>query len=217
MYDFEKRRVKDGEPAFGLEGTFRIHSTIYVLSAEADERVLHELARHDYKVKGEVNSLSYFAEKRYEINSHEIYDDLGSQSTFEPTSLIINMNYADGHKHSLTEPDIHETIIRAAGQVSHLEWFSRTHDRYEPVITDRMTAFAQNLVDVNVERWHAFLLQSQNCHAQDFIRSMAAWTSRHSNNLPREVRVDSKGFSKETIYPQNRYFPRSYGYHLRME
>ncbi|PZO87442.1 MAG: hypothetical protein DI626_03960 [Micavibrio aeruginosavorus] len=211
MYESEERRIKDGEPALNVRDTFRIHSTVYVLSDEADAQFLNALAGHDYIVKAGAGDYGYVAERSHKASPDEIINGLGALSTAMPLSFIVDMRYADGRKHKLEEPDLYKTVLSAASQRSDLGYYNRPNDRFFPEIIGRMGAFVTNLVDVKPALWHEFVHQAQFLHAQDFIKAFAAWSSKHSDGAPRKVRVDLGAYETVTVLPDDKFRPRPGG------
>jgi len=75
-----------------------------------------------------------------------------------PDTLHLSSRYVGAYKHSMTEPNIHETIMSAAGQVSRADYY---HQDGRPAFTqtafDRMDHFVKNFVDVPYQSWRKFL------------------------------------------------------------
>ncbi len=208
-YDFENEIVKDGDPAFGIKGTFRIHDTIYVLDEESDSLLVTLLGNNDYILKNSKSGNGYHAKRSHKIRPDDILFGLGPEGKRFPLDFIITLEYADGHKHSLTEPDIHETILRKASHVPTLDWYDRDTDHFNEIIIGRMTGFVKNLVDVEPEKWDEFLDQARYLHSRDFIKSMAAWASRESDGIPRTVRYSSNNPRENvTIQPDDTFTTR---------
>jgi hypothetical protein len=204
MYRHEFASVADGETAFGTFGTVRIADKIYVVDQAADDTLLSALADRDYVIEPHEDNM-YVARKAHDVSGEEIFAHMIAGNTNEPVSLIVDIRYSDGHKHSLAEPLIHETILRAASQRSDLEYYNRPSDHFDPSIKSRMSAFVRHLVSVEPNSWDNFLKDAEPLHAKDFIKAMAAWASKNSDNAPRDVRVnltgDSIRVSADDVFP----------------
>lgn len=212
MYEFERAAIADGDAAFGVPGTFRIHSTIYVTRADSDAPLIEALAARDYIVSAGADTAYYHARKSHQWAKDEILGSLSVHGQAEPLSLIVDLRYADGHRHALTEPDLHRTILGAASHPSHLGWYSREHDRFHDVAIGRMGAFVRNLVDVEPEKWDAFVQGARYLHAQEFIKGMAAWASRESDLKDRTVFMDTGRSGPVSVKPTDRFKPRGPGF-----
>lgn len=208
MYEFENRRIQDGEPAFGVNNTFRINDAAFVLSHEAEAALVTALAAHDYLLIENADGKSYIAKKSHEWSEDEILEQSGNLAVAEPVSLIVYLDYADGHKHSLAEPRIHETILGRSGHPSYLNFYNRDADKFSSVIIGRMSAFVRHVVDVDYRDWEVFLHESFGLHAQEFIKSMASWASRRSDQTTRFVRKDQQRTEDVRVSPNDRFFPR---------
>ena len=208
MYDFENRLINDGDPLFGIPDTFRIHDTAYILSPAAAAKLPETLALYDYAIKEDLGEFGLLASKTHKFSRDEIVDSMGLRSPEQPLTLTVSFHYIDGHKHSLEEKFIHETILAHASQPTFLNWYHRATDRFDDIIKGRMSAFVTRLVDVDPKSWEEFLENSQNLHAQEFIKSMAAWASLSSDEIPRHVQVDTRGYEYVEVRPHDTFKPR---------
>lgn len=201
----KQRPLKNGDPAFGIEGTFRIEDLIHVLTAEADYALMLKLADnygyHVRAVKGAQGQEAPFYSARLEhnITKDERFDDLLGEMKETPLSLTISTQYVDHPKFTLAEPDIHGMILSAAWQSSRLSYYDRPRDRFDENIVSRMSAFVKNMVDVPYEKWQEFVTNARHYHSQDFIRALALWAAQNSDNAPREVKLDRH--DTETLDP----------------
>lgn len=207
-YAYETLPVKDGDAAFGIEGTARISDVIYVLRPEADGFLLNALAASDYLLTPGADPDTIHVERAHNVTPHEIIGAALLGDVAMPLSLTVDLRYADGHRHALTEPDIHETILRRANQRSNLGYYNRADDRIADLPLARMDAFVRHMVDVDYARWQEFAGAACRLHAQDFVKSLAAWASRHSDGTPRRVRVDLHG-ADVTVLPTDWFAPRA--------
>lgn len=75
-----------------------------------------------------------------------------------PQSLHLSRKYADGKKHSLSEDNIHEIIMQAAGQVSRADYYHQDgRAAFSKIVFERMSNFVEHFVDVPFKEWQKFL------------------------------------------------------------
>lgn len=192
---YEARIVKDGDPAFGIEGTFQIHDTIYVLTEEGDFHLLNRLTDFGYQVRENENRHDshgevYIAVSRHIRTKSEIIDEHTNavgRATNANSTYIVDMNYKGKPKISLEDPNVHNVIISISSHSHRLDWYNRPHDQMSDVVISRMSGFVKNMVDVDFDLWKEFVEEARHYHAQDFIRRMAHWASQHSDQKPRIV------------------------------
>lgn len=211
MYDFEKAAVQNGDTAFGIEGTARIQEKIYALQPEADGFLLNALADNDYILTHSSDENVFYANRAHKSTPDEQWDELLlPHHVAHPLSLIVDLRYTDGHKHSLAEPDIHKTILSSANQRSDLDYYNRDYDSFNEEVRGRMGAFVRHLVDVDHAKWEKFDAQAQWLHAQEYIKALTGWASRNSDYTAREVRTDMHG-GTVTVLPTDHFRPRKFG------
>ncbi|HRQ61094.1 MAG TPA: hypothetical protein PLO23_06245 [Alphaproteobacteria bacterium] len=197
--------LKNGDRAFGIEGTFRIEDIIYVLNEEANHTLMLTLAdNHGYHVRavqgpnGE-DAPFYTARLQHRITQDERFDDIFKEMKETPLALTVSTQYIDHPKFTLAEPDIHGMILSAAWQPAKLSYYDRPRDHFDRSIISRMSGFVKNMVDVPFEKWQEFVKNCGHYHSQDFIRALALWAAQNSDNAPREVRLDR--FDTERLDP----------------
>lgn len=118
---YEPKIVKDGDPAFGIEGTFQIHNIIYVLTGDADFLLLNHLTDLGYRVqeneKGHrygdiyVATMGHIRTKTEMLE--EVFDAVG-RATNANSTYFVDMNYKGHPKLSLSAQNIHDQIITIA-------------------------------------------------------------------------------------------------------
>ena len=167
MYD--TKFIKDGDPAFEIEGIFQIHNMIYVLTQDADNDLLLKLTDLGYQIHDNGESCGYTASLTHALTKEEI------------------------PKFSLTEPHIHNIIISAASQRADIGYYNRPHDQMSDIAISRMSGFVKNMVNVRFNLWEEFVSAARDYHAQDFIRALAHWASSYSDKKPRAVKLDAHG------------------------
>lgn len=75
-----------------------------------------------------------------------------------PETLHLSRRYMNGFKHSLAEPNIHETIMGAAGQVSRADYYHQEgRAAFGREAFERMSHFVNHCVDVPFAEWQDFL------------------------------------------------------------
>jgi hypothetical protein len=204
---YEPVYVNNGEPAFGISGTFRIGNVIYVRDAEADFSLLNHLADLGYEMFPYPENPStpyerYSAVQRHRTTQEEIFGECLSDSApgkflLMPFAVTITSEYLNAPKHTLYEPDIHETIMSVLGAPARID-----HHRPKETITERkislMNAFVKNMVEVPYGEWVKFINRSQNYSGDDFVRALAHWAGSNSDKGIRLVRVDTQD-SREFI------------------
>jgi hypothetical protein len=191
---YEQDIITDGDLPFGIEGTFQICDTIYVLTDEADEALLARLSSLGYRL--EENTEGYTAKVSHIRTPTEIFDEaftsVGSPTT-NASSYIISQIYQGANRISLSHPDLHNVVISAASQRRDIGYYNRPDDRMPDIAVARMSGFVRHVVDVSYDEWMEFIDEAKHYHAQDFIRRLAHWASEKSDKQPREVRVNSSG------------------------
>lgn len=128
------------------------------------------------------------------VNNHRIIKIFDGQKYSEwdalpiPESFTLSKEYADGKKHSLTEPDIHGMIMQAAGQVSRADYYYQDgRPAFDSVALKRMTAFVHNFVDVEPKAWDRFLRAAPK-DGPGFIYALAGWAAAESDGVRRHVK-----------------------------
>lgn len=216
---YEPIFIQDGDTAFGIEDTFQIHDTLFVLSDEALYLLETVLGAHEYILEAPKHTTSgrdYFtARKRHKQTHDEGLNDVlerQGRATKNPLSFIVSLRYLNKEKHSLAEEDIHGIIVSAAGQRRDIGYYNRPTDHFNNVALSRMTGFVKNVVAVPMNKWQAFLDEHGRDHAQDFIRGMAWWAGMNSDMKPRSVRIYAH--ENETVDPSKpfiRKYPKDRG------
>jgi len=189
---YEPIVIEDGDPAFGIDGTFQIHNTIYVLTDEADAALLECLAARGYHLHKVIPDRDdfYAAQQPHKQTRAEVIDDVlhgGGLAIANASTLMIDMKYMNAARFSLKELFIHDQIIISASQRHDIGYYNQPHDQMSDIALSRMSGFVKNMVDVPFERWENFISESRQYHAVDFIRAMAHWASRESNYSTRIV------------------------------
>lgn len=169
---------KDGQTAFNIEGTFCVGDTIYVQSENALDTLIQELAMNRaYVLQENFNhqsqSTGFTANARHKVTRDEVLDYIFHEDKGDPIHIHVSTKFLEREKHSLTEPDIHETILSAASQRRDLKYYNRDTDLFEGRPLSRMRAFVRHGVEVPFTDWEVFEKQCSHYHAQDFIRAMA--------------------------------------------
>lgn len=200
---YEPIIVNDGDPAFGIKGTFQIHNTIYVTTDEADEILLSRLTDFGYRLNTGLSNQEdfYIAQQPHKQTRDEIMAEVvhnGGLAIQHPSNLFIDLRYINAQRLSLKGAVIHEKIIVAASQRRDTGYYNRPHDQMSDVALSRMSGFVKNMVDVPFNDWQDFIIEARQYHAIDFIRGLAHWASRRSDNSPRMVRGGPHG-EDETI------------------
>lgn len=209
---YENQPFTDGEPAFGIEGTFTIGTTIYVLNKKADKRLKQaldddrgfELTDHFKKALGDEHC-GYHARASWQTTPEEIMDSMFSGAGSNSVSFLVYTTYMDRHKHSLAEPDIHEKILLAAGQRRDTGYYNRPNDQFSREIIDRMNAFVRHVVDVSYEAWESFIQEAQHYHSASFIIALARWASENSDGSARPVKCSQ--YDTNMISPDDPFTP----------
>ncbi len=204
---YEAQIVKDGDPAFGIEGTFQVHNTIYVLTDDADIALTGYLGAMGYMVEQNVHGSGYSATMGHIRTKNEILDEVfeaAGNATKGHSSYIVDTQYRNHPKLELVNPDIHNIIISTASQRGDLGYYNRPHDKMSDVAISRMSGFVKNVIDVDFELWAEFVNEARHYHAQDFIRCMAHWASMYSDKEPRVAKGGA--FEKDEIILGNKEF-----------
>lgn len=118
-----------------------------------------------------------------------------------PETIHLSSKYIGREKHSLAEPNIHETIMRAAGQVSRADYYYQDgRPAFGEVVFERMNNFVKHSVDVPFEEWEQFLeslgkrvARGQISHyskidGPGFIYALADWASKMSDGQRKHVK-----------------------------
>ncbi len=107
-----------------------------------------------------------------------------------PDNFQLSKKYIGKEKHSLAEPRIHETILRAAGQVSRTDFYYQDgRDAFSEIVYKRMTDFVEHFVDIDPQEWAVFLYHAPK-DGPGFIHSLASWCSAMSDGQKREVKCE---------------------------
>jgi hypothetical protein len=189
---YESNNIEDGLPVFGIEETFQISGTVYVLTDDADDALLLTLADHGYRVTY-TSEGAYIARLSHQQTQSEIAGEFikaQGRSTDNSSSYIVTLEYKNKPRLQLSDLDIHTAIISSASQRSDISYYNRDGDHMSDLVIGRMSAFVKHLVDIPYETWEHFLSEARYDHAQDFIRRMAHWASVNSDQTLREVKYD---------------------------
>jgi hypothetical protein len=204
---YEQQIIEDGDPAFGIEGTFQIHNTIYVLTDDADIALTGYLGAMGYIVEQNDHGFGYCATMGHIRTTNEMLDetlDAAGNATKGHSSYIVDTQYRNQPKLKLTDADIHNIIISSASQRRDIGYYNRPHDQMEKIAISRMSGFVKNIVEVDFELWTEFVYEARHYHAQDFIRGMVHWASMHSDKTLRVVKGGD--FEKDEIILGNKQF-----------
>jgi hypothetical protein len=203
---YETKIVKDGDPAFGIDGTFQIHDHIYPMTDDADDALLMHLTDLGYRVEDSKDN-GYTAKLVHKTTKAEILGDAFEQAGAarnNHSTFFVSFNYLNKPKIPLNFSKVHDLIIAHSSRPSNLDYYNRPNDQMSDVAISRMSGFVKNMVDVDYDRWEIFLNQATYYHAQDFIRYMAFWASQNSDKTPRPVRIDTYGDAE--VIPANGKF-----------
>lgn len=125
--------------------------------------------------------------KEIDVFRGEKFDKWFGKTLPVPDSLSVSRKYIGRDKHSLGEPNIHATILRAAGQGSDCGYYHQDGSiAFSGVVLDRMTAFVHHFVDVDIEKWNAFL-ETAPKDGPGFIMTLAKWSSAMSDGSLKNV------------------------------
>ena len=147
--------------------------------------VLKPVTDNDYEV--------YCATPITTLHLSEFNSNAEGQSNYvvhSPSPLIISQKYMGKGPYSLTHPKLHEIILDAADQPSHLGWYTADTRPFSTNTLTRMNAFVQHMVDVDLERWNDFVETASSLYKQDFIRYLAYWAAKNSDHQPRKISMN---------------------------
>jgi hypothetical protein len=145
---YEQQIIEDGDPAFGIEGTFQIHNTIYVLTDEGDFHLLNRLTDLGYQIqeneKGHRYGDMYVAMLMHTRTKSEIlleHTISAGHATDQHSTYFVDMNYKGKPKISLENPNVHNIIISISSHSHRLNWYNRPHDQMSDIAISRMSGF----------------------------------------------------------------------------
>ena len=196
--------IRHGDAAFGLEDTFRIGNEIYVLNEEAAFNLIvilgyigyytdiHENIEREADRNPHSNENPYcleYSASRYDeasLLAENILDEIHAPPTYAP--LCLHVIFQGKTRYNLSECDVHETILEAAGVACGLDFYSHDENfRFSEDSLEKMSAFVRELVNVDQDIWQQFLNEAHDMNAPDFICTLASWASYHSDQKARCV------------------------------